>query len=640
MNGEPSDNPDRTRVRFPPTPGVTAPATPTTQDSLFQTVPLAVAAQPAPAATPAQAGVPDEPVSADVKYGTVLSGRYRIEEKLGSGGMAVVHAATDLRMPGVRVAIKLLQAELREQPLLLNLLRESVRKVRALPHPHIAGVYSVEADGPNDFVIMELLQGQTLKALLDQEYARGLPLTMARTLVSDVCSALAYAHDHGVIHCDIKPSNIFVTPSGRAKLFDFDIARVVRGPVGYFDAREIEAYTGAYASVEIAEGGTPDPRDDVYSVACVIYEMLSGRHPYGGAGARGARDKGLTVKPLPSLPHRANRALLQALSFDRDERLASVDALRTAFVVESLWSTIRSRPLAWAGIAVGALLSVTLIAWLLSADETSRPPSPTVAAAPAPAADADHTSGQAQAALAGPAPRVARLGTTESQLQQALDLCRQLGYSSLRCSANDLADEAPRAVSLQPFTIDAAPVTNGDFARFASATGQRTMAEKKGLLYAPNPARGWNEVRRGQSWRTLRAAAPARGEADALPVLGMDLESARAYCLWKGQRLPTEDEWEYSARGREARIFPWGDDPRPPQPAGSVVAQSRGFGGNVAEWTESHTKGERVLRGGSWLLPQAFFQRLALRRLGPPGAALDSSFRCAASVESWPDDGA
>jgi formylglycine-generating enzyme required for sulfatase activity len=640
MNGEPSDNPDRTRVRFPPTPGVAAPPTPTTPGSLDQTVPLAVTAQSLPADLPAQADAPAGQISAEVMYGTVLSGRYRIEEKLGSGGMAVVYAATDLQMPGVRVAIKLLQPELREQPALLKMLRESVRKVRALPHPHIASVYSVEADGPNDFVIMELLQGQTLKQLLDHEYARGLPLAMARTLISDVCSALAYAHDHGVIHCDIKPSNIFVTPAGRAKLFDFDIARVVRGPVGYFDARSIEAFTGAYASVEIAEGGAPDPRDDVFSLACVIYEMLSGWHPYGGAGARAARDKRLTAKPLPSLPNRANRALLQALSVNRDERLASVEALQKAFAGESLWSTVRSRPLAWAGIAVGALLSVTLIAWLLSADETSRRLDASVAAAPALATDAERASRRAQTVPAGPTPQVAQLGTTEPQLLQALDLCRQLGYSSLRCSPKDLADEAPRTVSLQPFTIDAAPVTTGDFARFASATGHRTMAEKDGLLYTINPARGWNEVRRNQSWRTLRSAALARGEAaDALPVLGMDLESARAYCVWKGQRLPTEDEWEYSARGREARIFPWGDAAQPPQPLPKrVVTQSSGFGGNVAEWTESHTKGERVLRGGSWLLPQSFFQRLALRRIGPPGAALDSSFRCAASAGSWPGD--
>lgn len=662
MSGEPpgrSDNPDRTvrRSRVPAfgaaTPGAAAPTAPTTAPASAPRLPLPSA--------PTAAGA--TPVGADVTSGTVLSGRYRLEEELGSGGMAVVYAATDLLMPGVRVAIKLLMPELREQPELLNVLRESVRKVRALPHPHIAGVYSVESDGANDFVIMELLQGQTLKALLDSEYARGVPLGMARTLIADVCSALAYAHDHGVIHSDIKPSNIFVTPSGRAKLFDFDIARVLRGPVGYFDARSIAAHTGSYASIESADGGIPDPRDDIYSVACVIYEMLSGWHPYRGSGATEARDKGLSVKPLPSLPKPANRALLQALKLDREERLASIEALQNAFADEKTQrSAVGLRPLTLAAIAVGLLLCVTLAVWFLrsptgelhqepttrvTADETPRR-----ADVPAvPADDPAQPREEVQAADAPTAlarsPRVTRLGSTPSQLQEALDLCRQLGFTNLRCSAKELADESPRSVSLQPFAIDAVPVTNADFARFVSATGRRTVAEKEGLLYAPNPAKGWNEVRRGQNWRTLRVAAAARGEAaDALPVLGMDLESARAYCAWQGKRLPSEDEWEYSARGREGRVFPWGDAPRPPEllpkhvlpvtAAGDTVAQSRGFGGNVAEWTEAHTKGERVLRGGSWLLPQPYFQRLALRRLETAGAALDSSFRCAVSVESWP----
>jgi len=624
MNGEPpgtNDNPDRTVRRIP--------------------MPASGNAKPGVAVPFVPAGSVVAPGAAQVASGTVLSGRYRLEEVLGSGGMAVVYAATDLLMPGVRVAIKLLMPELREQPELLNVLRESVRKVRALPHPHIAGVYSVESDGTNDFVIMELLQGQTLKALLDSEYARGLPLGMARTLIGDICSALAYAHDHGVIHSDIKPSNIFVTPSGRAKLFDFDIARVLRGPVGYFDSRTIAAHTGSYASIESADGGAPDPRDDIYSVACVIYEMLSGSHPYGGESATQARDRGLEAKPLPSLPKASNHALLRALRFNREERLASIEALQSAFAGEKPQRpAARSRPLMLGAIAVGLLLCVMLGVWLLRSPaagtpgETPRRVESTVL----PADDSVPTHEDVPAADTSSAPssspRVTRLGSTPGQLEQALDLCRQLGFRSLRCSAKDLADESPRSVSLRPFVIDAAPVTNAEFGRFASATRRFTVAEKQGLLYAPNPAQGWNEVRRRQNWRTLRAAAAAQGEAaDALPVLGMDLETARAYCAWQGKRLPSEDEWEYSARGREGRVFPWGDDPRPPE---HWPKRSGGLGGNVAEWTEAHTKGERVLRGGSWLLPQPYFQRLALRRLGPPGAALDSSFRCAASVENWP----
>ena len=144
--------------------------------------------------------------------------------------------------------------------------------------------------------------------------------------------------------------------------------------------------------------------------------------------------------------------------------------------------------------------------------------------------------------------------------------------------------------------------------------------------------RGWDNALRGQNWRTLRQEAAARGEmADARPVLGTDLESARAYCKWKGKRLPSEDEWEYHARGLSGRVFPWGDQPDPPPQSAPQAGLS------VAEWTEPRIAGQRILRGGSWLLPQPFFQRLALRRLAAPGAVLDASFRCATSVESWPD---
>jgi serine/threonine protein kinase len=618
----------------------------------------------------------------------VLARRYQLEELIGSGGMGLVFRATDLQMPGVRIAIKVLKRETCREPALLNMLRESVRKVRALPHPNIAGVYSVESDGEQDFVIMELLHGQTLESLLDNEFARGLPAGMARVLIDDLCAALAYVHDHNVIHSDIKPSNIFVTPSGRAKLIDFDIARVLRGPVGYFDAGTVGAHTRSYASIEMAEGGRPDPRDDIYALACVAYEMLSGKHPFGGASAREARDRNLRAAPLPFLSSRENQALLRALQFNREARLARMEALGSAFRVnKTRRASDRRAPWKWAA-ALGALLTIPAAWWLIGNPPTLQRPLPagqltseldraralavraaqlavdqhdaTLQRGLALLESAERTNGDRpralqraseaaealQSALAH-APRVTRVGTPEPLQPSSLLQCRQLGFSSLRCSPKDLADEAPRLVSLQPFVLDVTAVTNGEFARFVAATGQRTAAETAGRLYSPNPANGWNEVLRGQNWRTLRAAAADRGDiADRLPVLGMDLASARAYCAWQGKRLPTEDEWEYSARGASTQLFPWGNTPQPPQPlpqqataAGTAMLGPnglRGLGGNVAEWTESRIQGERVLRGGSWLLPQVYFQRLALRRIGPPGAALDAGFRCAKSVESWP----
>jgi formylglycine-generating enzyme required for sulfatase activity len=607
--------------------------------------------------------------------GSTLCGRYRLEAVLGRGGMGVVYRAADLQMPGVEVAIKLLLPEFRAQPELLNILRESVRKVRSLPHPNIASVYSLDSDGENDFVIMELLQGgQTLQALLDGEYARGLPIAMARTLIADLCSALAYAHDHSVIHSDIKPSNIFVTASGRAKLFDFDIARVLRGPVGYFDASQVGAITRAYCSIEMARGDRPDPRDDVYALACVIYEMLSGAHPFDGVTAWDARDKGLQVKPLSVLSRRENSALAQALSFEREDRLASVEALQSAFAVRGgeRAGVLRLRLAPVFAAVVGVVVCAAVVWWLLrsasvsaqqegvarAAAELDRAKSLAVRAGQLAVDEHDESFRQALALLGSVresdpperrlqqaqsasaaitaalahSPRVARLGTPEGQLEQALELCQRLKIGSHHCSAKDLADEAPRAVSLQPFELDAGVVTNVDFARFADATGRRTLAESAGLLYAPDPTRGWDIVLRGQSWRTVRGEAAGRGEdANSAPVLAMDLESARDYCKWKGKRLPTEDEWEYSARGVSGRVFPWGD--QPDGAAGSTAGASLG---HVAEWTETRIPGQRVLRGGSWLLPEPYFQRLALRRLAPPGAVLDAGFRCAASVGSWP----
>jgi formylglycine-generating enzyme required for sulfatase activity len=263
----------------------------------------------------------------------------------------------------------------------------------------------------------------------------------------------------------------------------------------------------------------------------------------------------------------------------------------------------------------------------------STPPQPSLAAGAA--AELDRAKALAVTATLMHSPRIAQLGTTESQLQQALQLCRQLRLRNQRCAAKDFEDESPRTVSLQPFDLDPTPVSNADFASFVQTVGRRTTAETSGVLYAPDPTRGWDTVLRGENWRTLRETAAARGEAaDTLPVLGMDIESARAYCTWKGKRLPTEDEWEYSARGPSGRIFPWGDQSDPPAPLGN--SESHTWGGNIAEWTETRIDGQRVLRGGSWLLPQPFFQRLALRRLAPPGPVLDAGFRCAQSLDRWP----
>ena len=169
-------------------------------------------------------------------------------------------------------------------PEALELLREEVRRTRKLSHPNIVDVHSVNVDGRRLYVLMEYLEGKSLNALLDEEFGRGMPFSHAWPIIEDVGAALGYAHDHNVIHSDLKPANIFVTTSGRTKLLDFGIARVSRGPLLQKRSGPL-ALTPAYASCEMLEGKEADRRDDIYSFACVIYEMLCGERPFGELSA-------------------------------------------------------------------------------------------------------------------------------------------------------------------------------------------------------------------------------------------------------------------------------------------------------------------------------------------------------------------
>ena len=267
--------------------------------------------------------------AARLVIGQLIGGRYRIEREIGEGGMGVVYLAADEQVPGERFAIKVLKEEL--HPEALALLREEVRKTRKLSHPHIVDVHSVNVDGQRLYVLMEFLEGKSLDVLLAEEFGRGMSFSRAWPIIEDVAAALGNAHDHNVIHSDIKPANVFVTTAGRTKLLDFGIARVARGPL--LQGREgPRALTPAYASCEMLEGKEADRRDDIYSFACVIYEMLSGDRPFGEFSALEARKASTQVPPLQGLSKEQNKALAKALLFERNGRTASVEQLLAGLV--------------------------------------------------------------------------------------------------------------------------------------------------------------------------------------------------------------------------------------------------------------------------------------------------------------------
>src|SRR5215472_6999943 len=289
--------------------------------------------------------------------GQLIGGRYRIERVLGEGRMGVVYLAADEQLPGARFAIKVLKEEL--HPANLTLLREEVRKTRKLSHPNIVDLQSVNVDGKHLYVLMEYLEGKSLEALLDEEFGRGMPFSRAWPIIEDVGAALGDAHDHDVIHGDLQPANVFLTTSGRTKLLDFGIARLSRGPL--LHARSWpRALTPAYASCEMLEGKEPDRRDDIYSFACVIYEMLCGDRPFGELSALEAREAGVKAAPLPGLSREQNAALAKALAFGRDARTGSVATLLAGLAAHT---RRQSRSLALPGAAFLAVIAAVGLTW-------------------------------------------------------------------------------------------------------------------------------------------------------------------------------------------------------------------------------------------------------------------------------------
>jgi eukaryotic-like serine/threonine-protein kinase len=246
---------------------------------------------------------------------------YRVRGPIGGGGMGVVYDAEDTRL-GRRVALKFVPAELaRDEKALARLIREA-RAVSALNHPHICSLFDIGEDDGQPFLVMERLEGKTLRNAV----AGGpMPITRALELGAQVADALEAAHAKGIVHRDIKPSNVFLTSRGDAKLLDFGLALFAEPPRGRVDPDELTrsgepeapprpgrvAGTVAYMSPEQARGEELDARTDLFSLGTVLYEMVTGRPPFPGA-TPAAVFEGLLGRP-PAPPKVANPEIAPAL---------------------------------------------------------------------------------------------------------------------------------------------------------------------------------------------------------------------------------------------------------------------------------------------------------------------------------------
>lgn len=265
---------------------------------------------------------------------TVIKQRFALEELLGFGGMGTVFKARDLRKVEARdrapwVAIKLLNEEFKQHPDALVSLQREARKSQALAHPNIIQVFDFDRDHDLVFMTMELLEGQDLNQYI-QRNPEGVGIEPTVQIARQIGSALQYAHDNQIVHTDLTPKNVFLTEDGQIRVLDFGIAQAIAmadalpasGDDTAFDPATLGGITPAYAGRERLQGMNPEPTDDVYALACIVYQLLTGRHPYKGRSALEAESLRIRPARIKNISARKWRALQKALALSRSQRYA------------------------------------------------------------------------------------------------------------------------------------------------------------------------------------------------------------------------------------------------------------------------------------------------------------------------------
>lgn len=418
-----------------------------------------------------------------IHTGMVLAGRYRLDVIIGRGGTGVVHRATDL-VRGEDVAVKVLvryDPGGRQAPAVESTVDATI--ALRLSHPCIARVHHVDRHGSWPFVVMEYVSGADLHRHARMRRERRLPLDEVMRIGASVLDALAYAHERGVIHNDVKPSNLLLDRTGAVKLCDFGLARLAESSPGAWLSGSSLGAPG-FMSPERIRGEAPDERSDLYSLAASLYALAVGQPPWGVELAQAWRGH-LELPPPPS------KHIPEPL----------FDVLRTALEKDPALRFAHAREMKAALAAVVPMVE-----------------------RPAPEAG---PMGQREARGERPAsqlhrrPAPARPSTSTHSLPSSLTPHRRpapLPAGALRVPARRLLSRHGGEHDVASFLVSRAPVTNAEWRRFLEATGEA-------------PPLHW------------LGGKPPRHMEDA-PVVGVSLDAARRFAEWCELRLLSDVEWE------------------------------------------------------------------------------------------------
>jgi formylglycine-generating enzyme required for sulfatase activity/predicted Ser/Thr protein kinase len=469
-----------------------------------------------------------------VGEGTVLKHRFKLVECAGEGGMGRVFKAIDLRRVEARqddvyVAVKVLTRSFRDYSGSLAALQGEASKLQRLTHPDIVRVIDVDRDGQTVFMTMEYLAGEPLKRKLPGAADSDLDRGKAMKVLDRIADALAYAHQNGIVHGDLKPSNVIVTDDGGVKVIDFGIARMMavtpRGGETQPRREENETLSGltpSYASPEMFEKDHPaDARDDVYALACMAHELLTGRHPFGRAASTVARDAGMTLRRHQDLSRSQHQALVRALSFDRSRRTESVEQFMRELRGERA-ASIR-RKATWAVLGT-ALLGIGVV-YVLNASSRS-----------------------------APTPDVGDVfrDCATCPLMKVLPPAR-FEQGSADYDADGQPFEKPRhPVTIpRPIAFAEYEVTRAQYGAFVAD------AKREGLRGCEAYDGEWAK-RADLDWENVGFPQSA-----SHPVTCVSWADASAYAAWlsaktgRRYRLPSASEWEYAARAGLEASRPW-----------------------------------------------------------------------------------